>query len=63
MTRDAARDGVGAAQGSLALIAMLTFLEDNGWRLPLLDPELAGMTIGLSAGETPETLAGRIRSR
>ena len=34
----------------LALIAMLTFLELNGCRLPLPDSELADMIIGLSAG-------------
>jgi death-on-curing family protein len=45
----------------LALIAMLTFLEVNGYRVPVSDRELAEWIIGLSAGATPEELGGRIR--
>lgn len=47
----------------LALVAMLTFLEVNGYEVEATDPELADWIIGLSAGRTPEDLAGLIRSR
>ena len=47
----------------LALVSMLTFLEINGYEVNATDPELADWIIGLSAGTTPEELAGVIRSR
>lgn len=37
---------------------MLTFLEVNGYEVETMDPELADWIIGLSAGTTPEDLAG-----
>lgn len=40
-----------------ALIAMLTFLEINGWRIEASDPELADWILSFSAGATPETVA------
>jgi death-on-curing protein len=46
-----------------ALVAMLTFLEINGCRLPATDPELADWIISLSGGTTPESLAETIRGR
>lgn len=42
---------------------MLTFLEINGYQVKATDPELADWIIGLSAGTSPEQLAGLIRSR
>ena len=45
----------------LALVAMLTFLEANGYRIDATDPELAEWIIGLSAGLTPKRLAAGIR--
>ena len=47
----------------LALVAMLTFLEANGYRLVAPDPELAEWIIRLSAGLTPKQLAEEIRAR
>lgn len=47
----------------LALVSMLTFLEVNGYQVTATDPELADWIIGLSAGTSPEHLAGLIRSR
>lgn len=47
----------------LALVAMLTFLEANGYRVEATDPELAGWVIDLSASLTPEQLAEAIRPR
>ncbi len=47
----------------LALVAMLTFLEANGYRVDATDPELADWIIGLSSGLTPEQLADEIRPR
>lgn len=41
----------------LALVAMLTFLEVNGYSVEVTDPELAGWIIDLSANLTPEQLA------
>jgi death-on-curing protein len=46
----------------LALVAMLTFLEVNGYSVPVSDRELADWIIDLSAGMSPEDVAGRIRS-
>jgi death-on-curing protein len=45
----------------LALVAMLTFLEINGYRLPVSDREFADWIIDLSTGTTSEELADRIR--
>ena len=47
----------------LALVAMLTFLEINGYAIVGSDAELAAWIISLSAGTTPEQLAGLIRRR
>ncbi len=47
----------------LALVAMLTFLEVNGFAVDASDGELAGWIIGLSAGTTPEQLAELLRGR
>jgi death-on-curing protein len=47
----------------LALVAMLTFLEVNGFGVAATDPELAGWIIGLSADLTAEGLAATIRPR
>ncbi len=46
----------------VALVAMLTFLEVNGHRLPVPDRELADWMISLSTGTTPEELAEQIRA-
>jgi len=46
-----------------ALIAMLTFLEVNGWAVSAEDSELAAWIIGFSRGETTEDLASRLRRR
>jgi death-on-curing protein len=47
----------------LALIAMLTFLEINGFAVEASDLELAAWILGLSAGTTPAELAELIRER
>ena len=47
----------------LALVAMLTFLEANGYRVDARDPELADWIIQLSSDLPPEQLAERIRPR
>jgi death on curing protein len=47
----------------LALVAMLTFLEANGYRVDATDPELADWIIRLSADLTPEQLAEAVRPR
>jgi death on curing protein len=47
----------------LALVAMLTFLEANGYRIQATDPELADWIIGLSGELTSEQLAEAIRQR
>ena len=41
---------------------MLTFLEVNGYSVPISDRELADWIIDLSAGTTPEELADRVRA-
>ncbi len=46
-----------------ALVAMLAFLEVNGWRVEATDRELADWIIGLSRGITPDELATTIRER
>lgn len=45
-----------------ALIAMLTFLEINGWRVEAPDPDLADWIISFSTGATPETVAELLTS-
>jgi len=47
----------------LALVAMLTFLEVNGYGVEASDPELAAWILELSAGTTPAQLADLIRDR
>jgi prophage maintenance system killer protein len=44
-----------------ALVAMLTFLEINGRRLEVSDPDLADWILSLSAAATPETVATLLR--
>jgi death-on-curing protein len=46
-----------------ALVAMLTFLEINGFRVRATDPELAEWIIGFSRGATPQEIAELIRPR
>lgn len=45
-----------------ALIAMLTFLEINGWHIDASDPELADWILSFSAGATPEDVAKLVTS-
>ena len=45
-----------------ALIAMLTFLEINGWHIEASDPELADWILSFSAGAIPETVAQLLTS-
>jgi death-on-curing protein len=45
-----------------ALIAMLTFLEINGWHIEASDPELADWILSFSTGATPEDVAKLITS-
>jgi death on curing protein len=40
-----------------ALIAMLVFLEINGWCVEASDPELADWILSFSRGATPEAVA------
>jgi death on curing protein len=47
----------------LALVAMLTFLEINGYRVDATDPEQANSIIQLSSGLTEAQLADLIRTR
>lgn len=49
------------ANKRLALVAMLTFLELNDYRVEASDPDLAAWIIGFSAGTTPEQLAPHLR--
>jgi death-on-curing protein len=59
----------GIAEGQLfidgnkrtALVAMLTFLEINGWRVEASDPELADWILSFSAGAMPEDVAKLLR--
>ncbi len=46
----------------LALVAMLTFLSVNGYRVAASDPDLAAWILGFSAGATPEQIAEHVRS-
>ena len=46
-----------------ALVAMLTFLEINGYRVNATDRELVDWIIGFSRGGTPQEIAEAIRSR
>jgi death-on-curing protein len=45
-----------------ALIAMLVFLEVNGWRVEASDPELADWILSFSRGTTAETVAELVAS-
>jgi len=45
-----------------ALIAMLAFLEVNGWRVEASDRELANWILSFSAGAMPEAVAELLRS-
>jgi death on curing protein len=45
-----------------ALIAMLTFLEINGWHIEASDPELADWILSFGTGATPEDVAKLITS-
>ena len=45
-----------------ALIAMLTFLELNGYKLSATDPELAAWVISFSSGTSPDQIADQFRS-
>ena len=45
-----------------ALVAMLTFLEINGYRIKASDPELADWILDLASGTSPEDLAERLRA-
>ncbi len=45
-----------------ALIAMLVFLEINGWRVDASDLELADWILSFSQGTTPEAVAELVSS-
>jgi death on curing protein len=45
-----------------ALIAMLVFLEINGWRIEASDLELADWILSFSGGATPEVVAKLVTS-
>ncbi len=49
------------ANKRLALVAMLTFLELNGYGVEAADPDLAEWILSLSAGTTPQQLAPLVR--
>jgi death on curing protein len=49
------------ANKRLALVAMLTFLELNGYRVESSDPDLANWILSFSAGTTPQQLAPLVR--
>jgi prophage maintenance system killer protein len=57
------RDPFASGNKRLALVAMHTFLEINGYRIEATDPELADWIIELGRGGTPEQLADHIRPR
>lgn len=44
-----------------ALVAMLAFLEINGWGVRASDPELADWILSFSAGAAPEAVATLLR--
>jgi prophage maintenance system killer protein len=45
-----------------ALVAMLVFLEINGWHVEASDPELADWILSFSQGATPEAVAELVGS-
>lgn len=49
------------ANKRLALVALLTFLELNGYRVEAPDPELAAWILSFSSGTTPQQLAPSVR--
>ena len=49
------------ANKRLALVAMLTFLELNGYRVEAPDPDLAKWILSFSTGMTPQQLAPSVR--
>jgi death-on-curing protein len=49
------------ANKRLALVAMLTFLELNGYRVEAPDPDLAEWILSFSAGTTPQQLVPSVR--
>ena len=49
------------ANKRLALVAMLTFLELNGYRVEASDPDLADWILSFSSGTTPQQLAPLVR--
>lgn len=49
------------ANKRLALVAMLTFLELNGYRVRASDPDLADWILSFSADTTPQQLAPLVR--
>jgi death on curing protein len=49
------------ANKRVALVAMLTFLELNGWRVEVSDPVLADWILSFSSDATPEHVAELIR--
>ncbi len=51
------------ANKRLALVAMLTFLEVNGFVVDAADQELAGWILSLSTGTPPAQLAEILRDR
>lgn len=46
----------------MALIAMLVFLEINGWRVEASDRELADWILSFSSGATPDAVAKLVAS-
>jgi death on curing protein len=49
------------ANKRLALVAMLTFLELNGYLVEVPDPDLADWILSFSSGTTPQQLAPSLR--
>ena len=49
------------ANKRLALVAMLTFLELNSYRVEASDPDLADWILSFSSGTTPQQLAPSVR--
>lgn len=50
------------ANKRLALVAMLTFLELNGYWVEAFDPDLADWILSFSSGTTPQQLAPSVRN-